>query len=104
MTTIAILKEDQAMLDNAASMLKAVAHPARMAIIELLDFGRRLTVTELFEALGMEQAVVSHHLSLLRDRGVLRQEREGKHMYYSLRHARLVDVVRCVRGCCEVEA
>jgi DNA-binding transcriptional ArsR family regulator len=71
-----------------------------MAIIEMLDFGRRLNVTELFEALGMEQAVMSHHLALLRDRNVLRQEREGKHVFYSLRHPRLVEIVRCVRDCC----
>lgn len=100
MTTIAIHQEEQAVLENAAAMLRAVAHPARMAIIEMLDFGRRLNVTELFEALGMEQAVMSHHLALLRDRNVLRQEREGKHVFYSLRHPRLVEIVRCVRDCC----
>ncbi len=103
MTTTTIDRKEQQALEMAAVMLKAVAHPVRLALIELLDYGKRRSVTELFELLGMEQAVVSHHLSILRDRGVLRQEREGKHVFYSLKHPRLIEIVRCVRDCCMVE-
>jgi DNA-binding transcriptional ArsR family regulator len=95
---------EQQDLVAAAEMLKAVAHPARMALIQALDGGARKNVTELFGEVGLEQAAASHHLSLLRDRGVLLQEREGKHVYYSLRHPRLIEIVRCVRECCEVAA
>ena len=104
MTTTTIDRKEQEALEAAATMLKAVAHPARIAMIELLDNAQRRSVTELFELLGMEQAVTSHHLALLRDKGVLRQEREGKHVYYSLKHPRLIEVVRCIRDCCTVEA
>jgi DNA-binding transcriptional ArsR family regulator len=71
-----------------------------MAIVELLDAGVRRSVTDIFERLGLEQAAASHHLAILRDRGVLSQEREGKHVYYSLRHPRLTEIVRCVKDCC----
>ncbi|MBN1447930.1 MAG: winged helix-turn-helix transcriptional regulator [Bacteroidetes bacterium] len=95
-------KTGQDILEEAAIMLKAVAHPVRMAIVELLDKGVRRSVTDIFECLGLEQAAASHHLGILRDRGVLSQEREGKHVYYSLQHPRLIEIVRCVKDCCMV--
>ena len=100
--TLTTEKTDQELLEEASGMLRAVAHPVRLGIVELLDNGMRYNVTEIFERLGLEQAVTSHHLSILRDRGVLDQEREGKHVYYSLRHPRLTEVVRCVKDCCMV--
>jgi ArsR family transcriptional regulator, virulence genes transcriptional regulator len=101
MTADTIVLHESRRLDEAADMLRVVAHPARMLIIEMLDRDRRLNVTELLEALGMEQSMVSHHLSRMKDKGVVMQEREGKHVFYSLRHPKLVDIVRCVRDCCE---
>ncbi|PLX33452.1 MAG: transcriptional regulator [Ignavibacteria bacterium] len=87
-------------MEEAAGMLKAVAHPVRIAIVELLDNGARRHVTEIFEQLGVEQAVASHHLAILRNRGVLSQVREGKRMYYFLRHPRLAEIVDCIKYCC----
>lgn len=87
-------------MEEAAGMLKAVAHPVRIAIVELLDNGARRNVTEIFEMLGLEQAVASHHLGILKDRGVLSQDRQGKHVYYFLRHPRLVEIVGCIKDCC----
>jgi DNA-binding transcriptional ArsR family regulator len=95
-------KTDQEVMEEAASMLKAVAHPVRLAIVGLLEGGVRRNVTEIFEHLGLEQAVASHHLAILRDRGVLSQEREGKHVFYFLRHPRLTEIVHCVKDCCMV--
>ncbi len=87
-------------LDDATNMLKAVAHPLRMAIIDLLGNDKKMSVTSIFEALNIEQAVASHHLRVLKDRGVLSSEREGKKTYYFLRHKRLSLVVECVEKCC----
>lgn len=89
-------------MEEAAGMLKAVSHPVRLAIVELLDNGVRRNVTEIFEQLELEQAVASHHLAILRDRGVLSQERSGKHVFYFLRHPRLTEIVHCVKDCCVV--
>ncbi len=103
MMTMQTETREQDVMEEAAGMLKAVAHPIRLAIVELLDGGVRRNVSEIFGALGLEQAVVSHHLAILRDRGVLSQEREGKHMFYFLRHPRLTEIVHCVKDCCMVE-
>ena len=48
-------------LEKAANMLKAIAHPMRVAILEYLDGGKQLTVTEIHEHLKIEQSTTSHH-------------------------------------------
>ncbi|MCB2205742.1 metalloregulator ArsR/SmtB family transcription factor [bacterium] len=100
--TAIVEKTEQEVMEEAAGMLKAVSHPVRLAIVELLDNGVRRNVTEIFEQLELEQAVASHHLAILRDRGVLSQERSGKHVFYFLRHPRLTEIVHCVKDCCVV--
>ena len=55
-------------LEMAASKLRAISHPMRIAIIDLLADGNRLSVTEIYEALGIEQATASHHLNILKNR------------------------------------
>lgn len=87
-------------LEKAAGMLKAIAHPMRISIIECLENGQKLSVTEIHRQLKIEQATASHHLGILRDKGVLSSKREGKNNYYCLKHETLKVLLNCVRGCC----
>jgi DNA-binding transcriptional ArsR family regulator len=87
-------------LEKASGMLKAIAHPVRISIIGCLEDGQRLTVSEIHKKLGLEQATASHHLGILRDKGVLTSKREGKNIYYFLKHDTLKVLLNCVRGCC----
>ena len=87
-------------LEKASGMLKAIAHPVRIAIIGCLEDGQKLTVTEIHRKLGLEQAAASHHLGILRDKGVLTSKRDGKNIYYFLKHDTLKVLLNCVRGCC----
>ena len=96
-------KLDKTQLEKAASMLRAIAHPVRISIIGLLDEGNRLPVKTIHETLGLEQAVASHHLGILRNKGVLNSEREGKNIFYSLKYDRLIQVVHCIEKCSEEE-
>ena len=86
-------------LESAAEMLKAIAHPTRIAIVCMLDDDKKLSVTEIHESLKIEQAVASHHLSILKNKGVLISERSGKNCYYSLKHQRLSQIVACIDKC-----
>lgn len=86
-------------LEQAASMLKAIAHPMRIAIINFLEDGKHLTVTEIHELLKIEQSTTSHHLGILKDKGVLASKREGKNTYYYLKHENLSNIVDCVSKC-----
>jgi DNA-binding transcriptional ArsR family regulator len=89
-------------LEVAASMLKAIAHPMRIAILKHLEGGKRLTVTEIHELLGIEQSTTSHHLGILKDKGVLCSKREGKNTFYYLKYEILSQIVDCVHSCtCE---
>ncbi|MFP4487699.1 MAG: ArsR/SmtB family transcription factor [Bacteroidales bacterium] len=91
------LQPDQ--LERAANMLKAIAHPMRIAIIGFLEEGESLSVTEIHEKLGIEQSTTSHHLGILKDKGVLVSRRDGKKTYYSLKHENLKNIIDCVSMC-----
>jgi DNA-binding transcriptional ArsR family regulator len=88
-------------LEKAANMLKAIAHPVRISIVQYLEDGRKRTVTEIYRKLGIEQATASHHLVILRDRGVLSSRREGKNTWYFLKHPNLKSVLASVGECCK---
>lgn len=76
--------------------LKAIAHPMRLSIIDMLEGGRRMTVTEIYTRLDADQSAVSHHLSILRDKGVLRAERKGKYIYYRLHNYAYLSLINCL--------
>ena len=86
-------------LEKAANMLKAIAHPMRIAIINLLEDGKHLTVTEIQEMVDIEQSTTSHHLGILKDKGILTSKREGKNTYYYLKHDTLSSIVQCISKC-----
>jgi len=86
-------------LELAASKLRAMAHPMRIAIIDLLTENKKLTVTEIYEHLGIEQASASHHLNILKNKGLLESKRNGKMIYYSLKTQVLANVIDCINQC-----
>ena len=88
-------------LEKAAAMLKAIAHPIRISIVGCLEDGEKRTVTEIHNLLGIEQSTASHHLVILRDRGVLASRREGKNTWYYLKHLDLRTILNSVSSCCE---
>jgi DNA-binding transcriptional ArsR family regulator len=87
-------------LEKASNMLKAIAHPVRIAILAILEDGKKLSVTEIHELLKMEQSAASHHLGILKDKGVLLSKREGKNTYYFLKHNNLANIIDCISNCC----
>jgi DNA-binding transcriptional ArsR family regulator len=94
-------KLDPETLEKAANMLKAIAHPVRISIVSYLEDGKKRTVTEIHKQLGIEQAVASHHLVILRDRGVLFSKREGKNICYYLKHDKLRNILESIGECCK---
>ena len=86
-------------LERASSMLKAIAHPMRISILSYLEEGTKLSVTEIHKKIGIEQSATSHHLGILKDKGVLASKREGKNTYYYLKHISLKNIIECVSKC-----
>lgn len=85
-------------IEHCALILKAVAHPIRIAIIELLKDNKK-TVSEIHLNLNIEQAVASHHLGILKNKGVLNSSREGKNMYYELKHQQISKIIEIMEKC-----
>lgn len=86
-------------LESAANMLRAIAHPMRIAILANLDEGKQLTVTQIHELIGIEQSATSHHLGILKDKGILTSKRVGKNTYYSLLHQNITNIINCISTC-----
>jgi ArsR family transcriptional regulator, virulence genes transcriptional regulator len=86
-------------IDKAADLMKAIAHPVRLSILGYLSDGEEFSVTRIHELLKIEQSTASHHLGVLKDKGVLNARREGKNKYYSLRNKNLRKLVECISMC-----
>lgn len=80
-------------LELAAEMLKAIAHPTRINILNMLSDGKRRNVTELHTLLCCGQATISHHLGILKNKGILISKREGKNTYYEIKKDAFVECV-----------
>ncbi|MEM1215212.1 MAG: metalloregulator ArsR/SmtB family transcription factor [Bacteroidota bacterium] len=89
---------DLKFLENSTETLRAVAHPARIEIISLLYHQGASTVTEIHEALAIEQAVASHHLRILKGKGVVEATRKGKNSYYALTNKEFYTIIGTLRN------
>ncbi|MEZ4685895.1 MAG: metalloregulator ArsR/SmtB family transcription factor [Bacteroidia bacterium] len=79
-----------------ARTLKAIAHPVRLSVIEMLRDGSKRSVTEIYTRLNADQSAVSHHLILLKDRGILDSDRDGKYIHYFLKRTEILELIDCL--------
>lgn len=86
------LKIDVLPLKKAALILRAINHKLRMQILKLIHAHSKLTVTEIYVKLRLEQSVASQHLAILRRAGLVNTERDGKFIYYSVDYERLTEI------------
>src|SRR4051812_8323633 len=81
---------------KAALVLRAINHKLRQQILKLIDEHGRMTVTEIYVKLRLEQSVASQHLAILRKAGFVKTERDGKFIYYSVNNERLEELNKFV--------
>ena len=86
-------KIDDMVFKIKADFLKALAHPARLQVIEYLK-GGEASVGKLVQALGIEQSSLSRHLATLRNLGVLEARQEKTTVYYNLQDHAIFKVLR----------
>ncbi len=86
-------------VERAATMIKAISHPMRLAILGYLGEGNQLSVTEIHSLLNIEQSTASHHLGILKDKGILASVRKGKNTLYYLKRKNLSTLVKCISEC-----
>ena len=86
-------------VERAANMIKAISHPMRLAILGHLGEGMQLSVTEIHNLLNIEQSTASHHLGILKDKGILASVRKGKNTLYYLKRRNLSTLIKCISEC-----
>ncbi len=86
------LKIDVIQLKKAALILRAINHKLRQQILKLIHQNGKMTVTEIYVKLRLEQSVASQHLAILRKAGYVSTVRDGKFIFYSVNNERLAEV------------
>lgn len=83
-------------IGKAAEMLRTMAHPMRLRIVDALNTAGELPVCEIANYLGIAQSATSQHLNQLRLMGLIQSERRGKEVWYSIADRRPIALLNCI--------
>jgi ArsR family transcriptional regulator len=90
-------KKTSVTFEEGASLLRVLGHPTRLQILQILTEEDHC-VKNIWERLGLNQANVSQHLTMMKHRGILKAERKGGRMCYSIRDKRAVQILDLLRS------
>ncbi|HFA49842.1 MAG TPA: ArsR family transcriptional regulator [Bacteroidetes bacterium] len=90
---------DAAKLEKMAHILKSISHPLRLEVLELLEEKEPQSVAEIREQIEVEQSLLSHHLTKMKDKGVLDSFREGRNIYYRRAFPEISKIFDCMDKC-----
>ena len=82
-------------MQNAARVLKTLGHPDRIKIVEYLEDGEK-TVGQIHRELKMQQPIVSQHLKVMHDRGIVINRQEGTRFFYALANEFIFKILDCM--------
>jgi DNA-binding transcriptional ArsR family regulator len=88
-------------ISRVAEILKTISHPVRLEIMLALREQEPLCVGDLQSIIPIEveQSMLSHHLIKMKDKGVLRCEKKGMHVYYTLNDRHILSIFECMSKC-----
>lgn len=84
-------------LRKSSEVLRALAHPLRMRILEFIDQNDMINVNKIYSSLKLEQSITSQHLRILRQAELVETERRGKFIHYRLRYDKIDNAVNSIR-------
>ncbi len=90
------IKVNYGILKRAALTLRALNHPLRRQMVALIEDKKKITVTELYVKLRLEQSVASQHLAILRRAEILKTERDGKFIWYTTNRKRIEEINKLI--------
>ncbi len=99
----AIINERQALYEARTKIIKAMAHPTRLFIVEELE-KKEKCVNELTEMIGADMSTVSKHLSVLKNAGLIGDRKAGTNIYYYLKTPCILGFLGCVEEVMEFNA
>lgn len=79
-------------LDKLSELMRALAHPLRLRMIEFIDDQKSVNVNKIYKSLEIEQSIASQHLSILRNANVVFAKREGKFVFYKVNYPLVISV------------
>ena len=85
-------------IKKAAMVLRALNHKLRQQVIKTIHENKKLTVTQLYVKLRLEQSVASQHLAILRKAGIVSTERDGKFIFYTINFSRIESINEFVKN------
>ena len=85
------------LLERAATVLRLLAHPHRLKLVEFLEGRDEAPVYEIMEHLGLPQAVTSQHLNQMKRVGLVRSSRRGREVWYGIADPRCLRILNCIR-------
>ncbi len=87
--------------EEAAGMLKVVAHPVRLCIIAILEGKGSMNVRDIQNALGLKQSITSQHLTQMAGKRILGREKSANEVFYSIKKKEVLKLLSCIKGCCK---
>ena len=98
-----ITQKKQLLFEKQAEIVKAIAHPLRIAIVDFLKDGEQC-VCDIAEHVDSERSNVSRHLSVMVNAGVLGYRKEGLKVIYKLKTPCILDFFSCITACLKQQA
>lgn len=86
-------------LQKISEIFQGLAYPVRLQVLELLEDGNDYTVSEILEKVQIEASLLSHHLSKMKNIGILESYRKGRNIYYRLAIMEISKVFDCIYSC-----
>ena len=91
-------RKTRATYEARAKIIKAIAHPTRLFVVDELSKTDERCVCELTEMIGADMSTVSKHLTILKEAGIVEDEKRGSMVFYRLRVKCIVDFLDCVES------
>ena len=85
-------------LQLSSEILRALAHPLRLKILEFIDQNETINVNKIYNTLKLEQSITSQHLRILRLAGLVITQRDGKFIHYSIDYKKVDNTVNAIKG------
>ena len=86
----------QEKLTVSTELMRALAHPLRLKILEFLDQNKNIQVNQIYNTLKIEQSIASQHLRILKNAGVLVADKDGKYMHYAIDYQKVSNAVKAI--------
>ena len=86
--------------EHVARVLKALAHPVRLQIVDALESGEKC-VSDIVDAVGSKQSITSQQLNMMKDKGVLGCRRDGSRVFYKIENQNVIKLLSCIYDHCD---